>query len=316
MCASHQGVTLHLAELLGALVIEAAFGYPAALLRWAGHPVMWAGALIARLDTTLNRGRYPAGVAACGLIVLAASAPAALIDRWCHPALIAVLMATLPAQRSLWTHVRAVARAATLADARVAVSHIVGRDVSNLDDPGVARAAIESLAESFCDGVVAPALWAALLGLPGIAAYKAVNTADSMIGHRTPRHQAFGWAAARLDDGLNLVPARLSALLIGLAAAWEGADWRYAARAAWRDARRHASPNAGWPEAAMAGALGLRLGGLRVYDGEAEGGAWLGHGRTDATGSDIARALRVYRTACVLHWLGWATVLAALLAWR
>ena len=175
------------------------------------------------------------------------------------------------------------------------MSHIVGRNPDSLDASGVARAAIESLAENFSDGVIAPALWCAALGLPGIAMYKAINTADSMIGHRTPRHEAFGWAAARLDDVVNLPASRLSALLIA------AASLRPAAlRATVRDARKHRSPNAGWPEAAMAGALGLRLAGPRVYGAVRVDDAWMGDGRADATADDIEQALQVFRRACAL----------------
>src|SRR5262249_38158805 len=193
---------------------------------------------------------------------------------------------------------------AGLAGGRNAVAHIVGRDPETLNEAGVARAALESLAENFSDAVAAPAFWALLLGLPGILAYKAVNTADSMIGYRTERHEHFGWAAARLDDLLNLVPARLAgAALCGAAFLLS----REQGRAAWqvmrRDARKHHSPNAGWPEAAMAGALGLALGGPRVYDGElADEDAWLGDGgRTDATSADIRRGLKLYVIACALQ---------------
>ena len=290
-----------------ALLTEAALGYPGPLVRRIGHPVIWAGAAIAWLDRTLNHGRARRvrGVLAVLALLAVSGAPAwgvqaALLHGLPRPVAIIVLAAlasSLLAQRSLWTHVRAVATGLPrgLAEGRAAVAHIVGRDPESLDAAGVARAAIESLAENFSDGIVAPALWCALLGLPGIAMYKAVNTADSMIGHRTPRYEAFGWAAARLDDLVNLPASRLSALLI--AAAGGG---RAAIRAAMRDAGRHRSPNAGWPEAAMAGALGLRLAGPRVYGAVRVDDAWMGDGRADASPADIGRALRVFRTACVL----------------
>ena len=217
----------------------------------------------------------------------------------------ALLASTLLAQRSLWLHVHAVAdgvQTGGLDGGRAAVARIVGRNPQSLDAAGVARAAIESLAENFSDGVVAPALWCALLGLPGIAAYKAVNTADSMIGHRTARHAAFGWAAARLDDLVNLPASRLAALWIVLAAALlSDTDSLAALRAIWRDAGRHRSPNAGWPEAAMAGALGLRLAGPRVYGTSRVEDAWMGDGRAEATDADVRRALRVYVVACGLQ---------------
>jgi adenosylcobinamide-phosphate synthase len=185
-----------------------------------------------------------------------------------------------------------------LAGGRAAVSRIVGRNPERLDEAGVVRAAIESLAENFSDGVVAPAFWGALLGLPGMAAYKAVNTADSMIGHRTPRHQAFGWASARFDDVVNLPASRLAALFILMAARLTGADWRAGLRAVRRDSGHHRSPNAGWPEAAMAGALGLRLAGPRVYGATLVQDGWMGDGRAEATVADLRRALAMFRMAC------------------
>ncbi len=298
--------------LAGALLIEAAFGYPDALFRALGHPVTWAGAGIAWLDRTFNRGaaRRLAGVLALAGLLLAAGLPAwaaqAALLRWLpRPAALAILAvaaSSLLAQRSLWRHVRAVERGLRLGlpEGRAAVAHIVGRNPAHLDAPGVARAAIESLAENFADGVVAPALWCAVAGLPGIVLYKIINTADSMIGHRTPRHAAFGWAAARLDDLVNLPASRLAGLLIMGAALLHRAGARAAGRAMLRDAGKHRSPNAGWPEAAMAGALGLRLNGPRVYGDQRVGDAWMGDGPSAATPDDIGRALALYRTACVL----------------
>ena len=190
---------------------------------------------------------------------------------------------------------------------REAVAAIVGRDPAALDAWGVARAAIESLAENFSDAVVAPVLWGVLLGLPGMVAYKAINTADSMIGHRSPRYLEFGRAAARVDDGANWPAARVAAALITLAA---GPGLRRAWRAVRADADEHASPNAGWPEAAMAGALGLRLAGPRVYDGVLVDDAWMGDGTKEATPTHIDRALRLYRRACAILVAG--VILAAL----
>jgi adenosylcobinamide-phosphate synthase len=221
------------------------------------------------------------------------------------------------AQRSLHRHVKAVAtglRSGGLAAGREAVAHIVGRNPQSLDEAGICRAAIESLAENFSDGVVAPALWIGVGGLPGGALYKAVNTADSMIGHRTPRHEAFGWAAARLDDLLNLPASRLSAvLMVGAAALMRGTSPRAAWAAVQRDAGRHRSPNAGWPEAAMAGALGLRLAGPRIYGVVPVPDAWMGNGRPEATPDDIFRALALYRRACLLLWLMVAALTALFL---
>ncbi len=242
------------------MLIELCCGYPAALYRAIGHPVNWIGRLIAWLDRTLNRetatapARRSAGVAAV-LILLAIVGALALLLQFALLRLpfgifaVAIVSSTLLAQRSLYRHVADVADALErdgVAGGRRAVAQIVGRDTAALDTAGIARAAIESLAENFSDGVVAPVLWMAVGGLPGAALYKAINTADSMIGHRTPRHEAFGWAAARLDDLVNLPASRLSALLLVAAAMLSGSDSAAAAwRAVRRDAARHRSPNAG-----------------------------------------------------------------------
>jgi adenosylcobinamide-phosphate synthase len=219
-------------------------------------------------------------------------------------AVLVVIAASLPAQRSLDRHVAAVAEAlegAGLEAGRTAVGRIVGRNVAGLDEAGVARAAVESLAENFSDGIVAPAFWLALGGLTGGALYKAANTADSMIGHRNPRYLAFGWAAARFDDLINLPASRLAALLLMLAAPMAGGSMRGAARTVWRDAGRHRSPNAGWPEAAMAGAFDLQLAGPRVYGDTLVEDAFMGAGRREVGAPDIRRALRLYRLACALQ---------------
>ena len=291
----------------GALLIEAAAGYPAPLLRRAGHPVMWIGSGIAWLDSRLNRGRArrARGVIALLLLLAATGLPAwaaqAALQHWLPRSvtlpLLALAASTLLAQRSLHSHVQAVADGlrAGLPQGRAAVAHIVGRNPETLDAAGVARAAIESLAENFSDGIVAPALWCALLGLPGIVLYKAINTADSMIGHRTPRHGAFGWAAARLDDLVNLPASRLAALLLALANPRRASP---ALRTSLRDAGRHRSPNAGWPEAAIAGSLSLRLAGPRVYGATRVPDCWMGDGRAAASTADIQRALGLYWRAC------------------
>ena len=326
-------VPADLVMLAGALVVEGVFGYPDALYRILRHPVVWAGTLIGGLDRHWNRKALPAaarrvlGVAAVAVLLLAAAGPAYALQSvvvtylpWAAalPAL-SVLASTLLAQRSLVTHVRAVAeglRRHGLDGGRAAVSHIVGRNPAHLDEAGVVRAAIESLAENFSDGVVAPAFWCAVAGLPGIAAYKAVNTADSMIGHRTERHAAFGWAAARLDDAINLPASRLAALWIVLAACLHPDGTPLAAiGAVWRDAGKHRSPNAGWPEAAMAGALGLRLNGPRVYGATRVEDAWMGDGRADATTADLERALALYRLACLVQFASVFVVITAFI-WR
>lgn len=293
-------------QLLIALIGEAAVGYPAALFAAIGHPVTWMGAGIGMLDWGWNRGgparRRAAGVAAMLLLIAVAAGAGWAIEMiagggWGVAAVILIATTGL-AQRSLDDHVRAVARpllAGDLSAARRAVGRIVGRDTDALDERGVALAATESLAESLCDGVVAPAFWFLIAGLPGLLVCKTINTADSMIGHRDDRYRWFGWAAARLDDGVNWVPARLSGVLVAVAGGGGVAVML-------RDARRHASPNGGWPEAAMAGALHRRLGGPVRYDGEMADRAWLGDGSLpDAV--DLGRALRIYRRACLLLWL-------------
>ncbi|GLS46174.1 adenosylcobinamide-phosphate synthase CbiB [Methylobacterium brachythecii] len=304
-----------LAILCLALAIEAAAGYPDRLYRALGHPVTWIGRLIAALDRALNRGsearRRVAGIialivllAVCAIFATMFTVLAALAGRAGSILSLAIIAASLPAQRSLHDHVARVARdlrSGGLAAGRTAVSMIVGRNPETLDEAAICRAAIESLSENFSDGVVAPAFWLGAGGLTGGVLYKAINTADSMIGHRTPRHEAFGWAAARLDDLVNLPASRLTALLLIAAAALHRDG---SAAGAWhavrRDAGHHRSPNAGWPEAAMAGALGLRLAGPRVYGHTRVEDAWMGDGRAEAGPEDIERALRLYRTACLL----------------
>ena len=299
-----------------ALCIEAVAGYPALLYRAIGHPVTWMGAWLSWLDRRLNRpewsfaARRTAGVVALALLLLAVGGVAASLTLaapgdWLGFFLLAFVAASLPAQRSLDAHVRAVADALEqkgLAAGREAVAMIVGRNPEALDEAGVARAAIESLAENFSDGVVAPLFWIAVGGLTGGALYKAINTADSMIGHKRSKYRAFGWAAARLDDLVNLPASRLAALwLIGAAALLPGASAPAALAALRRDAARHRSPNAGWPEAAMAGALGLKLAGPRVYGEERVDDAFMGDGRYEASAADVRAALRLYRVACVLQ---------------
>jgi adenosylcobinamide-phosphate synthase len=296
---------------LAALILEAVFGYPDWLLRTIGHPVMWIGRAIALLDRMLNRVEwsFAARRLAGGITVLALMIAAAVAGLALERSLsalpfggigLALVASTLIAQRSLHDHVARVAAALDengVRAGREAVSHIVGRDPEALDSAGVARAAIESLAENFSDAVVAPVLWLLVGGLPGGLIYKAINTADSMIGHRTARYESFGFAAARLDDLLNFPASRLSALLIVAGAASTGASARKAWRAVRRDARRHRSPNAGYPEAAMAGALGLSLAGPRVYGGLRIEDAFMGDGRREATSADIRAALKLFRRA-------------------
>lgn len=290
------------------LVIDAALGWPDGLYRRIGHPVTWIGRAIVALESRWNRGSDHArllGGALCTLVVVVGAAgPAVLLQAYLPDGaagivLGAVLAWPLIAARSLHDHVAAVARplsAGDLAGARHAVSMIVGRDPARLDAAGVARAAIESLAENTSDGIVAPLFWGALLGLPGIAAYKAINTLDSMIGHRDVRYEHFGKAAARLDDLVNLVPARLT----GLAFAMVSIRPRAAFTLMLRDARKHRSPNAGWPEAAMAGALHIRLSGPRAYGETMNDEPWVNEGAPDPGPLEIARGLALYRRAMIL----------------
>jgi adenosylcobinamide-phosphate synthase len=295
-----------------ALLIELMLGYPDWLSRAVGHPVTWIGQLIDALERRLNRAQdspttqRAKGTVAVLILIAVVGAIASLIwlvlDRLPFGfILLAGVASTLLAQRSLYAHVADVATALEqdgLETARKTVARIVGRDPQALDEAGVARAAIESLAENFSDGVVAPALWMAIAGLPGAAIYKAINTADSMIGHRTPRYRWFGFAPARLDDLVNLPASRITALLIVAAAVLKS---RTIAAAAWRavrhDAPHHRSPNAGYPEAAMAGALGLALAGPRQYGGVVVDDAFMGNGRREATAADIRAALAFYRRA-------------------
>lgn len=288
-----------------ALLIERLTGYPRPLQNLIGHPVAWMGQLIAWLELRLNlpgRSRKFLGVVMLLLLLgtcLAISLSIIAVTRnvpfgW---VIEAILATSLLAQIELGRAVIAVADglAQSLEAGRRAVSHIVGRDPDVLDEAGVSRAAIESLAESASDGVVAPLFWLAVLGLPGIVLYKAINTADSMVGHRNERYRDFGWASARLDDLVNWIPARLTALLFaGSAFLVRHADPEQAWTTTLRDAGKHDSPNAGWPEAAMAGALGFSLGGPRTYGGETLDLPALGDGRRDLDAFDILKALELY----------------------
>ena len=305
------GWTKPLVEL-AALFLDAVLGWPARLHARVGHPVGAFARIITACERRLNHPRFSTPRRRTGgiltlLILLAITIAVAwgadrllrhLLGSW---AWVGLALAAWPAlaQRSLFDHVLPVVQAleaGNLFAARRAVGHIVGRDTAALDEAGVARAAIESLAESFCDGVVAPLFWLLVGGLPGIWAYKAVNTADSLIGHREEPFAAFGWAAARFDDLLNLIPARLSGFLICLGGL---GGWRIL----WRDHNRHASPNAGWPEAAMAGALHIRLAGPIAYEGQFHAKPWIGGEGAEATPAAARAALSLYIRACALLWL-------------
>jgi len=317
----------HAPILLLALIIDAIIGDPDWVYRLAPHPVVLFGRIIGWFDQAWNRDTLADGArrllgAATVLIILTLAAGIGwLIQTGLRGipyaiALEALIASLFLAQNSLYRHVAAVAYSLINSDgdlraAQVAVGRIVGRDTTSLDKAEICRAAIESLAENFSDGVAAPVFWYLLLGLPGLLAYKALNTADSMIGHLSDRHRAFGWAAARLDDFANYLPARLGAIaLAGAAVCIPGMPAKTAIRAAIRDASEHRSVNAGWPEAAMAGALGLRIAGPRRYEGVLVEDAWMGDGCADARPDDIRWGLRLYAGACLILAAGTAILSA------
>jgi adenosylcobinamide-phosphate synthase len=309
--------------VVAALAFDALIGDPDWLWRRLPHPVALIGSFIGWLDRRLNletwspAQRKLAGVSVV-ILLLALSAlaglliEAALRQNAFGNLLIGLIASTLIAQRSLYQHVARVRTAFAdggLVEARRAVSMIVGRDPDQLDEAAVCRAAIESCAENFSDGVVAPVFWLALLGLPGLIAYKAINTADSMIGHLSPRHASFGWAAARLDDLVNLIPARLSGLLVAAVAPVAGGTAPTALKVMWRDATKHRSPNAGWPESAMAGALGVALAGPRRYGKRIVDDVFLNaEARKEATPDDIGRALNLLTAVCLLQAAAYAAL--------
>ncbi|MGD9600143.1 MAG: adenosylcobinamide-phosphate synthase CbiB [Steroidobacteraceae bacterium] len=303
--------------MLAALALEACVGYPHWLFRYIAHPVTWIGGLISALERHWNRQNVPPralwllGVAALVTIAAVAGVTGVVITSAASlvpfGAAVLIVLATVGlAQRSLYVHVSDVLRALEADDllqARILVGRIVGRDTAHLSSSEVAAAALESLAESFNDAVVAPAFWLSVAGLPGLFIYKAVNTADSMIGHKEERWRMFGWAAARCDDLLNLVPARCAGVLLASAAGGGFAVM-------FRDARKHASPNAGWTEAALAGGLAIRLGGPASYDGVSYVRPTFGEG-SPASVANLRRGLHIYVRACALLWLVLALVGAA-----
>lgn len=304
-------ITVHVMLASVTLVVEAIVGYPAWLNALIPHPVVWAGTAINALERRWNQPRYSynrrrlLGLGSVVLVSGAAIVLGAAIELWgaAWPGIITWLVLGLVAstglaQKSLFVHVRNVLlalRAGDLAAARERVSLIVGRDTRQLDDSGVSAAALESLAESFNDGIVAPAFWLLVGGLPGLFAYKVLNTADSLIGHKEERWRAFGWAAARADDLANLIPARIAGILLAICG-------RGGVAVMFKDASKHASPNAGWPEAAMAGALGVSLGGPTSYDGVVHERPVFGTGERPEP-ADLRRGLGIYVVACLLLWI-------------
>lgn len=286
-----------------ALILDAIFGEPDWLWRRLPHPAVLIGRLIGVLDRRFNRGPAPklAGV----LMTLGLALFAGLLGWAIHiipdyGVLEVLTVAVLLAQRSLVDHVRAVATGLrrSLEEGKRAVAMIVGRDTAPMQEADVARGAIESAAENLSDGVIAPAFWYLIFGLPGLMIYKFANTADSMVGHMTPRHRQFGWASARWDDVLNLIPARLTALLIALTSGWTDP------RPVLRDAPKHRSPNAGWPESVLAPVLNISLAGPRSYNGKMTEFPWVWpEGRRDPGAADI-------EAACRALWRAWAGMLA------
>ena len=296
----------HAAILLGALALDAVLGEPRWLWSRAVHPAVLMGNLIGWADRRFNAGtqRRVKGT----LVMLALGVGAWVLGVALSKlgfAVELVVAAILIAQKSLIEHVSAVASALerSVVEGRKAVAMIVGRDTAEMDGPAIARSAIESAAENQSDGVFAPAFWFLVGGLPALLLYKITNTADSMIGYRTPRHEAFGWAAARFDDLLNLVPARLTAGLFAIAFG-QTAQWREIAQ----DARQHRSPNAGWPEAAMARALGIALSGPRSYEGTMKDFPFVNQAARKHSGAaDITAATRAL-------WVTWALFAALVFA--
>lgn len=309
--------------MLIALGVEAYLGEARFVFRFVKHPVVLIGDLINLFDQKLNRESrsdmdrairgFLTVILICGICGVIGCAVA-----WTgrnHPwgwVIECILTISLIAQRGLYNAVHRVGKALrddSLESARDAVSHIVGRDPAQLDEHGVARASIESLAENFGDGVVAPVFWYVLFGFPGLLIYKAINTMDSMIGHKSPKYKAFGFSAARIDDIVNIIPARLAALFLCLAALFVPTANAYRSlKVMLRDAGKHRSPNAGWPEGAMAGALNLALAGPRRYADMVVKDPWVGDGKAKATHRDIRRALYLYFVACLIN-AGWVAML-------
>lgn len=287
--------------LIPALLLDALLGEPRWLWSHLPHPAVLMGRLVGALDKALNTGatKKAKGVLAIAILVAAGIALGKLLSLG-GPIVIIPTAAILLAQRSLVEHVQAVAKGLEkdLPAGRYAVSMIVSRDTKDMDESQIARSAIESGAENISDGVIAPAFWFLVAGLPGLITYKMVNTADSMIGYRTDQYRDFGWAAARLDDGLNLLPARLTALICAVLR-WQLPNWH----AIVADARKHRSPNAGWPEAAMSRVLGVSLSGPRSYDGTFQSFPWVNpDGRKTLSAADI-------RACCTALWRVWGIFL-------
>lgn len=305
-------------QLLAVLVIEALVGYPGAFHRRFPHPVVWAGIFISCMEKAWNRGstavRRWAGIGAALLLIGVSTTAGMALEMMFTGGIglvaLIILATTGFAQRSLYLHVRDVLiplERNDIAHARQAVSMIVGRDTDSLDERAVASAATESLAESFCDGIVAPAFWFLIAGLPGLFTFKVISTADSQIGHLNERYRYFGWMAARCDDLMNYIPARIAGLLICIAGM---GGWQIMIR----DARKHLSPNAGWTEGAMAGVLNVQLGGGAAYGGQWIERATLGDGDPPSS-TELKTALNIYICSCLLLWLSVGLLIIGGLIW-
>ncbi|MDA1090681.1 MAG: adenosylcobinamide-phosphate synthase CbiB [Proteobacteria bacterium] len=309
--------------LLMAMIVEAYTGEAKRIFKVIRHPVVIIGDVIVFFERKLNReNRSQVDRAIRGALVVVFLCGLAFGLGWgvswlsLNHAFGWIIefagIVMLLAGRSLYDHVSDVAKGLrqNVEEGRRAVAHIVGRDPDSLNGAGVARAAIESLAENFSDGLIAPVFWYVLFGFPGLLVYKTVNTMDSMIGYRSPRYRAFGMTAARLDDVLNLIPARLAGLFIVLASLFvPTAKPGAALRIMLRDSKYHRSFNAGWPEGAIAGALGLKLAGPRHYPGTTVNDPWIGDGNVAATAKDISRALYLYFVACLINGI-WVAAIA------
>ncbi|MGH7217559.1 MAG: adenosylcobinamide-phosphate synthase CbiB [Nitrospiraceae bacterium] len=310
-------------ELAVACLLDAAVGDP----RWFPHPVRWMGFIVdwcdrcayqrlispvkQRMAGVLLAVVLPAGAYATGAVLIWFGSS---VDPLWGSAVAVLLAWTTLAARDLIDHVVSVQRAlqsVSLAEARAAVAKIVGRDTEKMDEAEIVRATVETIAESTADGIMAPLFYLVLGGAPLALAYKAVSTLDSMIGHLDDRCRWFGWASARLDDAVNFIPARITALLLVLSAGIVSRSWpvtQHAWRILLRDGRRHPSPNSGRPEAAMAGALGVQLGGINLYDGLPTERPCLGDANQPLTRAHIGKALTLMIStslAGVLLGVGW-----------
>ena len=303
--------------LIIAILIDLIVGDPNWLWKWTGHPVAFFAKFIDACENLRVNSISPTADKVSGFIVIITLTLISIfvgfiLINLLSESLIGILVCTIIAsifiaQKDLYVHVKQVYRALSkknLSESRDCVAKIVGRDTTQLDESGVARAAIESTAENISDGIVAPVFWCILFGLPGLLAYKAINTADSIIGYKNEKYKNFGWATARLDDLVNYIPSRLSGLLISACAPIVHGRIRSAISTMFKDASKHNSPNAGWPEASMAGILGIALAGPRIYPTHQEDGDWINAiGRKEVDSNDVKNALKILLAVCLLQLL-------------